>query len=308
MGRRLAHYSILSWGFPFAMVAVAAAFKYKEKVWRVTGTQVLAQLVQEVTASTHCWLMEGPAFMWGFLIPAVILLCLGGWLAAQGSGAAKISAGLQVDAKARNKILKKRGLQIGLFIRLLLLITAIVVLGGLASIWNTPELWAIYSIGQGIQGIVTAMLVTCNCRILKLYTSSRGSKSRKGKYKSLRDCEGGRYGVLSVTNPNYYDEQNAEETQNSNKSVESSHDDDDDDDDEIIIEPHKISSKLAKGDGGTSFVRMGYKEDIFVERNDFKDNGFSHQPTIPITVGINGELSGCLGIDEIKKKPPIESV
>lgn len=73
-----------------------------------------------------------------------------------------------------------------------------------------------------LQGIVTTLLVTCNCKILKLYTTPRLHKTRKGnKYAELRDGGGGvmgsgslvaasfgaessRYAVLSVTNPNYH--------------------------------------------------------------------------------------------------------
>lgn len=59
-----------------------------------------------------------------------------------------------------------------------------------------------------LQGILTAFLVTCNCRVLKLYTVPRHKQHKKyvlknGCYKSLRDCEKGQYGVLSITNPNY---------------------------------------------------------------------------------------------------------
>lgn len=61
------------------------------------------------------------------------------------------------------------------------------------------------------QGILTAFLVTCNCRVLKLYTVPRHKQQqhqqkyvlKKGCYRSLRDCEKGQYGVLSITNPNY---------------------------------------------------------------------------------------------------------
>lgn len=51
--------------------------------------------------------------------------------------------------------------------------------------------------------------MTCNCRVLKLYTTPRLQKSRKGtKYHELQDpigSESSRYAVLSVTNPNYSD-------------------------------------------------------------------------------------------------------
>lgn len=64
--------------------------------------------------------MDGSAYIWGFLVPAITLLFSGFYLAAQANGAIKVSAGLQVDMKIRNKMLKKRGLQIGLFVKVLI--------------------------------------------------------------------------------------------------------------------------------------------------------------------------------------------
>lgn len=61
--------------------------------------------------------MEGSAYIWGFLVPAVVLLFAGFYLACQGGGAVKIAAALQVDSRAKNKMVKKRGLQIGLFFK-----------------------------------------------------------------------------------------------------------------------------------------------------------------------------------------------
>lgn len=49
------------------------------------------------------------------------------------------------------------------------------------------------------------MIVTCNCKILRLYAQPRGINRRKKNYSSLREGEGGRFGVISVTNPNYED-------------------------------------------------------------------------------------------------------
>lgn len=38
------------------MVGVAAAFKYKEREVKVTGAQVLAQIIHDVNGSdSHCW-------------------------------------------------------------------------------------------------------------------------------------------------------------------------------------------------------------------------------------------------------------
>ena len=64
-------------------------------------------------------LMEGSSYIWGFLVPACILLFAGFYLSAQGAGAVKLTAALQIDQRARNKIIKRRGLQIGLFFKVI---------------------------------------------------------------------------------------------------------------------------------------------------------------------------------------------
>lgn len=64
--------------------------------------------------------MHGSSYIWGFLVPASILLFVGFYLSAQLSGAVKLTAALQIDQRARNKIIKRRGLQIGLFFKVIL--------------------------------------------------------------------------------------------------------------------------------------------------------------------------------------------
>lgn len=131
------------------------------------------------------------------------------------------------------------------------------------------------------------MLVTCNCKILKLYTSSHGSKYRKGHYKNLRELEGGRYGVLSVTNPNYLDDGSSITVGGNNSDI------------SLISDNDKTNFAI-----DTSFVRMGYKEDN-TDKNEFKEK---INNTINAAGIVSGELSGCLAIDEVLRDPPIESV
>jgi hypothetical protein len=56
-----------------------------------------------------------------------------------------------------------------------------------------------------MKGLIVALIVSCNCKILRLYAQPRGLKKRKKNYSSLREGEGGRFGIISVTNPNYDD-------------------------------------------------------------------------------------------------------
>uniref|UniRef100_A0A182PR38 G-protein coupled receptors family 2 profile 2 domain-containing protein n=1 Tax=Anopheles epiroticus TaxID=199890 RepID=A0A182PR38_9DIPT len=201
--------------------------------------------------------MEGSAYAWGFLLPAIILLFSGFYLACQGEAAIKVAAALQIDSRAKNKLVKKRGLQIGLFFKILVVLSTVVGLGAIASIGNVLELWSIYSIAQGIQGLVIALLVSCNCKVLKLYSAPKIHRTRRGTYRSLKDGDGGRYGHLSISNPNY---------------------------EEIA----HTSSLL--NDGVSSLTNMYYKEGSFVDRID-------SSTTTTLECTFIGELSTALSID-----------
>ncbi|XP_053670415.1 adhesion G protein-coupled receptor L1-like [Anopheles nili] len=263
MGKALANYSLVSWGFPLLMLGVAAAFKYQEREVKISGAQVIAQIVHELNGENHCWLMEGSAYVWGFLMPAVMLLFSGFYLACQGGGAIKIAAALQIDSRSKNKLVKKRGLQIGLFFKILVVLATVIVLGAVASIWNVMELWSLYSIAQGVQGLVIALLVSCNCKVLKLYSAPRVRKSRRGTYRNLKEGDGGRFGILSITNPNYHD--NGQSVNPTN-------------------------------DSSPSLIKMSYKESNFIDRMD------KATPTV-LDCAFTGELSTSLSIDELSKSP-----
>lgn len=267
MGKTLISYSIISWGYPLIMLGVAAAFKYKERELKNNGythVQDVTQIVQQLSGDNHCWLMEGSAYIWGFLVPAVVLLFSGFYLACQGEEVVKIAAALQVDSRAKNKLVKKRGLQIGLFFKILVVLSSVVTLGAIASIWNVMELWSMYSIAQGIQGLVVALLVSCNCKVLKLYSAPKTHKSRRGLYRNLKDGDGGRYGILSISNPNYED----------------------------IVHIGSIPEE-----NPSSLTKMSYKEGHFVDRMD------SSTAPAALDHAFNGELSTALSIDEVSKTP-----
>jgi hypothetical protein len=96
-----------------------------------------------------------------------------------------------------------------------------------------------------------------------MYAQPRGSKKRKDNYSTLRDGEGGRFGILSVTNPNY---------------------------------ENFIAQSPSSAECDQSLVKMTYKEENFVERND----NFAQPPT---NDKIFGDLSSALNINEIVSGP-----
>jgi hypothetical protein len=160
------------------------------------------------------------------------------------------------------------------------MITIIVSLGAVASLSQIPELWAVYSLVQGVQGLVVALLVSCNCRVLKLYSAPRSNKSRRGNYQNLRDGEGGRYGVLSVTNPNYLDT-SQQPTQSFVRTA-------------FNIDDTSTDSSL---------VKMSYAENNFVERTDS-----TMLSPVPDFLLANGDLANALPVDNLRKGPLPEVV
>lgn len=53
-----------------------------------------------------------------------------------------------------------------------LLLGSVTALGAVTKLTHVDAAWIAFNVGQGLQGIFIAMLVTCNCQVLKIYTRS----------------------------------------------------------------------------------------------------------------------------------------
>lgn len=62
-----------------------------------------------------------------------------------------------------------------------ILLATVLTLGAFTKFIRTEPLWIAYHVGQGLQGIIVAMLVTCNCQVLKLYTKNM-TKVKRSKF------------------------------------------------------------------------------------------------------------------------------
>lgn len=118
---------------------------------------------------------------------------------------------------------------------------------------------------------MTAVLVSCNCKILRLYSAPKSKKTKKGSYKSLKDGEGGRYGILSITNPNYEDV------------------------------PTYDATDLAIDENESNLAHLGYSNDEnFVERSEY----ISTSPTEIVC----GEMLSALPVKNLGRGPVPASV
>ncbi|XP_024936777.1 uncharacterized protein LOC107263820 isoform X4 [Cephus cinctus] len=76
---------------------------------------------------------------------------------------------MQLEVKRREKMKRRRALQLVLFLKVNLIIGSVAGCGVAARVWEIPILWAIFCTGHSLQGLAVALSVACNCRVLKVY-------------------------------------------------------------------------------------------------------------------------------------------
>ncbi|KAJ8966233.1 hypothetical protein NQ317_009519 [Molorchus minor] len=62
---------------------------------------------------------------------------------------------------------------------LTIVLSIVLALATVTKLSRSEPFWIAYHVGQGLQGIFVAMLVTCNCQVLKLYTRSIKSRATR---------------------------------------------------------------------------------------------------------------------------------
>ncbi|KAK9736976.1 7 transmembrane receptor (Secretin family) [Popillia japonica] len=175
IGKHFLRYSIFAWGIPGILLGASVVIQYREKGGKILDTSSLKQ--------QNCWFLDDNAFIYGLLVPSSILTIFTLFYLIQSALVSHYVISMQVDRKVREKMRRKRTLQIVLFTKITFLLIIVIILGALTKLIKSDPLWITYHVGQGLQGIFIAMLVTCNCQVLKLYT--RSFKSRTGSCGSV---------------------------------------------------------------------------------------------------------------------------
>lgn len=174
IGRQFIKYSMFAWGVPAIVLAGSITVQYKDKAGKILDTASLR--------SHNCWFLDANSFVYGLLVPSGVMVLATFTYLLRSAIVSRYIISMQVDKKVRDKMRKKRTLQIVLFTKITLVLATVTVLSGLTKFIKSEPLWVAYHVGQGVQGIAVAMLVTCNCRVLKLY--SRSMRTRGHKYVS----------------------------------------------------------------------------------------------------------------------------
>lgn len=88
----------------------------------------------------------------------------------------------QVDKKTREKMRRKRKLQLFLFVKLTVIISSVFLLSLAYKLTKIDAFWIAFNVMQGLQGIIIALCVTCNCQVLKIYTKSFSKRRKPALY------------------------------------------------------------------------------------------------------------------------------
>ncbi|XP_068084391.1 probable G-protein coupled receptor Mth-like 3 [Anabrus simplex] len=182
IGSSFCKYSLFAWGSPLVLLAAAVVLQLRQKGGRLLDTASLAR--------TNCWFLDHDAYMYAFILPVLCLLLFDVVYLAKSAVVIRYTVSMQVDKRVRDKMRRKRRLQLCLFVKVTLLIGGVAALGALAKLTSLNAFWVAFNIGHGLQGIAVALCVTCNCQVLKIYTRSlrRRRCAQYGSAGGVKQC------------------------------------------------------------------------------------------------------------------------
>ncbi|XP_031346039.1 probable G-protein coupled receptor Mth-like 6 [Photinus pyralis] len=107
IGKHFVRYSLFAWGIPAILLGASVFIQYRDKAGKLLDTASL---------KTHnCWFLDTNALVYGLLIPSTVLVIITLTYVIRGAIVARYVISMQVDRKVRNKMRKKRTLQVVLF-------------------------------------------------------------------------------------------------------------------------------------------------------------------------------------------------
>ncbi|XP_014226991.1 adhesion G protein-coupled receptor L4 [Trichogramma pretiosum] len=154
-------YSVFAWGAPLITLGFAILIQIRETndIWKVNDLMPF-----------NCWFLGAKATVYAFGIPVIVLLLSSGYYLLKAAIVARYTCSMQLEVKQREKMKRRRTLQLMLFLKVSMIIGLVAGCGVASRVWKVPFLWAIFCTGHSLQGLAVALSVACNCRVLKVYS------------------------------------------------------------------------------------------------------------------------------------------
>ncbi|XP_011155633.1 cadherin EGF LAG seven-pass G-type receptor 1 [Solenopsis invicta] len=153
-------YSLFAWGAPLISLALATLLQSREShdFWNVVDLTPF-----------NCWFLGTTATVYAYGLPIVLLLLISGYYLIKAAIVSRYTCSMQLEIKQREKMKRRRALQLTLFLKVSLIVGLVAGCGVASRVWKIPFLWAVFCTGHSFQGSAVALSVACNCRVLKVY-------------------------------------------------------------------------------------------------------------------------------------------
>ncbi|XP_044017762.1 latrophilin-like protein LAT-2 [Aphidius gifuensis] len=171
-------YSLFAWGAPLITLLGAIHIQRQEKndIWNV----------KDLTPF-NCWFLGAKATVYTYGLPIIVLLLISGYYLVKAAIVSRYTCSMQLEVKQREKMKRRRSLQLVLFLKICMIIGLIAGCGIAARVWKVPVFWAIFCTGHSLQGLCVAVSVACNCHIVKVYSrKQKQSKQQIAKSSSMQ--------------------------------------------------------------------------------------------------------------------------
>lgn len=159
-----------AWGLPLLLTGLSGVVHF--------GTVLDQTSDDRIT----CWILGRGSYLWTFCLPAFVLAVSDVRYFVKAAILTRYTASLQMNRKTRDRMKRRRYLQLFLYAKLLLVLTLTWVAGLAAQLARLKAVWFAFCILASVQGFFVALAYSCNSRVFRLYSRSlrSGNNNRKG--------------------------------------------------------------------------------------------------------------------------------
>ncbi|XP_071877447.1 adhesion G protein-coupled receptor E3 isoform X2 [Bombus fervidus] len=135
-------YSLFAWGAPLLDLAIATFLQIREAtvIWNIADLTPF-----------NCWFLGTKATIYAYGLPVVLLLLSAGYYLIKAAIVSRYTCSMQLEIKQREKMKRRRALQIVLFLKVCIIVGLIAGCGVASRVWKVPFLWAVFCTGHSLQ-------------------------------------------------------------------------------------------------------------------------------------------------------------
>ncbi|XP_043229429.1 cadherin EGF LAG seven-pass G-type receptor 1-like [Amphibalanus amphitrite] len=159
-------FSLAGWGTPLVLVGIQLALLSSDIPAVPSDSPAAA------ADTSGCWWGQQPALVYTYTAPVFLLVLASLVCLLKAAVVVRYAVSMQIDRKVKEKMRRKRCLQLLLHGKLLLLLTLVAVMGTVSAAGDSQVARGAYGLLHSLLGLVVTLCLTCNCKVLRLYTKT----------------------------------------------------------------------------------------------------------------------------------------